>query len=352
MKALILAGGKGTRLRPLTHTTPKPLLPVANKPIVFYLLEQIQEAGITDIGIIISPANGDKLEQALDNGSKWGLNITYIVQAEPLGLAHAVKTAQDFLGDSPFLMLLGDNLIQGSINKFITQFQAQAPAALIMLKEVPDPRAFGVAELDETGGILQLVEKPKQPKSNLALVGVYLFNPQIHQAIARIKPSRRGELEITEAIQKLLTSGSKVTSHIQPGWWIDTGTKDDLLKANRIILESLPTKGPTEEQNYITGNVEVRRGAKIENSTIHGPVSLAEDCRIINSSIGPFVSIGAGTIIESSSAKNSIILENCYLSRIDRLSASVIGKRSKVIRQKPGHKKTTLFIGDDSKIQL
>jgi glucose-1-phosphate thymidylyltransferase len=244
MKALVLCGGKATRLRPLTNTTAKHLLPVADKPILFYALEQIKEVGITDIGIIISPDTGKWIKEAIGDGSKWDVHVSYIVQSEPLGLAHAVMTAQGFLGSSPFLMFLGDNLIEDGIKEFVAGFNTHLPDALIMLKEVPDPRRFGVAEVNDQGEVIHLVEKPKATKSNLALVGVYLFSPQIHQAIAHTKPSERGELEITDAIQKLLEMGKAVRCHTLKGWWLDIGTKDDLSLANQIMRDNPSTCQP------------------------------------------------------------------------------------------------------------
>ena len=355
MKALILAGGKGTRLKPITHTIPKQLLPVANKPIMFYVLDQIREAGITDIGIIVSPETDAYIEEAVGDGSRWDSRITYILQAEPMGLAHAVKTAHHFLGDATFLMFLGDNLIEGGVKSFVQEFESRSPDALVLLKEVPDPRLFGVAELNSKGEVVHLVEKPKEPKTNLALVGIYLFTPLIHKAIAKIKPSWRGELEITDAIQKLLDMGKKVRSHILTGWWLDTGKKDDLLEANRVVLDSLlkrDVRGEIDSKSKIVGRVEIKEGTRVENSTVRGPVSVAEGCQIRNSFIGPFTSIGAGTVIEDSSVGHSVILENSRIYRIERLEDSLIGTRVELRRADERFNAVKIFVGCDSSLEL
>ncbi|MBI4284624.1 MAG: glucose-1-phosphate thymidylyltransferase [Chloroflexi bacterium] len=355
MKALVLSGGKGTRLKPLTNTMAKQLVPVANRPVLFYALDQAREAGITDLGIIISPETGEWVKEAVGDGANWQARVTFIPQLAPAGLAHAVKTAQDFLGDSPFLMLLGDNIIQGGIGQFVQEFHRTAPAAYVLLKEVPDARLFGVAELDSTGRVVSLVEKPKEPKSNLALVGAYLFTPRIHDAISQIKPSWRGELEITDAIQRLLDMGEDVRSHVLEGWWLDTGKKDDLLEANRVVLDDYLRRqidGEVDATSQVAGRVEIRKGARIINSTIRGPVSIAEDCQIVNSFIGPFTSIGARTVIEDSVVEHSVILDDCVIKQVARLADSIIGKSAKVIRDEQTCKAIRLFIGDDARIEL
>ena len=355
MKALILAGGKGTRLKPITTTLAKQLLPVANRPILFHVLDQIRQAGIVDIGIIISPETGEQIQEAAGDGSRWEVNVTYILQPEPLGLAHAVTTARDFLGDSSFLMFLGDNLIEGGIKQYLDRFSQQNPDALILLKEVADPRLFGVAELDGNGRVLRLVEKPKEPLSNLALVGIYMFHPVIHEAIAQIKPSWRGELEITDAIQRLIDVDTKVHSQQLTGWWLDTGKKDDILEANRVVLDELLVKdvrGQISDDSRLMGRVEIREGAVIEGSEIRGPVSVAEGCRIKDSFIGPFTSIGQGTVIENSSIEHSVILEDCRIRNIERLADSLIGRGVELTKGEQKYKGIRLFIGDEARVDL
>lgn len=356
MKAIILSGGKGTRLRPLTYTGAKQLVPVANKPILWYGIESIVAAGITDIGIIISPETGEEVKTKTGNGDRFGANIKYILQDQPAGLAHAVKIAQPFLGDSPFVMYLGDNLVQSDLNMFLESFTEKSLDALTLLCQVPNPSAFGVAKVDENGRVLQLVEKPKNPPSNLALVGIYIFSNIIHNAIASIKPSARGELEITDAIQFLIEEQKKVEAFQIKGWWLDTGKKDDLLEANRIILDTNLTSavlGDVDERSQVIGRVQIGPGSKIINSTIRGPVTIGSNCHIENSFIGPYSSVADQVILIDADLEHSVLLQGAKVEGIhQRIVDSVIGQRAqlKVAPQRP--KALRFLIGDDCQIEL
>ena len=353
MKALILSGGRGTRLRPVTYSTAKQLVPVANKPILHYVIENIIKAGITDIGIIISPETGDEIKESVLKAN-FPANFSFIVQDYPGGLAHAVKVARNYLKDEPFVMYLGDNLIGSDINDFVKEFEKEKPDAIILLKEVEDPRMFGVAVINEKGEIVKLVEKPKEPPSNLALVGVYLFSPSIHTAIDRIKPSWRGELEITDAIQELVNMGKKVKAHILKSWWLDTGKKDDLLNANRVVLDEWvqeDIKGVVESSKVI-GRVKIEEGAFIKDSIIRGPVVIGKGAKILNSFIGPYTSIGNECVVENSSIEYSVVMEKSEIKDIERIDESLIGRNAKVTKGSSVNKALKLNIGDDAQVEI
>lgn len=356
MKALVLSGGSGTRLRPLTHTGAKQLVPVANKPILFYVIENVVAAGIRDIGVIISPETGKEVQRVVGDGKRWDARITYILQERPEGLAHAVWTARNFLGDSSFVMYLGDNLIGRGIQRFVERFERERPEAQILLKPVDNPSAFGIAEVDGNGKVVRLVEKPKEPKSNLALVGIYIFSPKILEAIKHIKPSWRGELEITDAIQKLIDWGMTVLSEIIEEWWLDTGKKDDLLKANRVVLDEWvrrDVRGSIEGNSDVTGRVVVPQSALIKDSTVRGPVVIGENVIIERSFVGPFSSIGDGCVIIDSSVEHVVLLQNCRIEKVQRLEDSVVGRNS-VVRKRVSAltQALCLMIGDDCVVEL
>jgi glucose-1-phosphate thymidylyltransferase len=353
MKALVLAGGAGTRLRPITHTSAKQLVPVANKPILFYGLEQIRDAGITDVGIIVGDTAAE-IEAAIGDGSELGITPTFIRQDQPLGLAHAVLTAERFLGDDDFVMFLGDNLIEGGISEMVQSFERDRPAAQLLLKQVPDPERFGVAVLGEGGRIERLVEKPSDPPSDLALVGVYLFTPAILDAAKRIEPSWRGELEITDAIQRLLDDGSEVRASLVTGWWLDTGKKDELLDANRIVLGDLERHiaGDVDADSDLTGAVVIEPGATVTGSVIRGPVIVGSGTHVVDSYLGPFTSVGRDCRLERTELEYSVVLEGCTVTDIPRIEGSLLGREVTIT---PAGRRPAAFrfmLGDHSQVEI
>jgi glucose-1-phosphate thymidylyltransferase len=353
MRALVLAGGAGTRLRPLTYTSAKQLVPVANKPILFYGLEQIRAAGIRDVGIIVGDTHAE-IEAAVGDGRAQDIDVTYIRQDRPLGLAHAVLTAAEFLGDEDFVMFLGDNLIEGGITEMVRAFETDRPAAQLLLKQVPDPQRFGVAVLDEDGHIERLVEKPADPPSDLALVGVYLFTPAILDAARRIEPSWRNELEITDAIQRLIDDGLTVRASLVEGWWLDTGKKDELLDANRIVLGTLTTRieGELDAASAAVGQVVIEAGAKVVNSHLRGPVVVGSGTRLEDVYVGPYTSIGPDCRLERTEIENSVVMSGCVVTDIHRLESSLLGREVTIA---PTHRKPKAFkflLGDHSQVEL
>jgi glucose-1-phosphate thymidylyltransferase len=334
---------------------PKQLVPVANKPILGYVFGHIQEAGIKDVGIVVSPETQSDVRQFVGKGTRWGVRTTYILQQEPLGLAHAVKVARPFLGNSSFVMYLGDNLLAQGIKDFMGTFHSEHLDALIFLKAVDNPRAFGVAALNKRGQVTKLVEKPKKPPSNLALVGVYFFSPAIHEAIERIKPSARGELEITDAIQELMRSGGSVRGEILEDWWLDTGKKDDFLAANTIVLDDYIKRhiqGKVDRKSNITGRVQIEKTAKVINSRLRGPIVIGKKCEIVDSFIGPHTTIGHGTRIINSAIEHSVILDRCHIENIARLEDSLIGREARVVHPKNHSRALRLLIGDNNVVEV
>lgn len=353
MKALLLSGGKGVRLRPITYTGAKQLIPIANKPILYYCLETLRDAGVKEVGIIVGETKHEIME-AVGDGRRWGVSVTYIEQESPLGLAHAVKVAKDYLKGAPFVMFLGDNLIKGGIAKFVEEFERAKPNALILLAKVEEPQRFGVAEL-EGEKIKRLVEKPKVPPSDLALVGAYLFDENIFEAVENISPSWRGELEITDAIQYLIDKGLNVRPHIITGWWKDTGKLEDILEANRLILDTRERdiKGYVDKESQVLGRVQIEEDTQIIGSTVRGPVVIGRKCRIINSYIGPFTSVHHQVVIENSEVEHSIVLEGSRITNIEqRIVDSLIGKNVEVSTYNTRPRAFRLMLGDASKVLI
>jgi glucose-1-phosphate thymidylyltransferase len=353
LKGLILSGGKGTRLRPLTYTRAKQLMPIANKPILFYGIEALAQAGIRDIGIIVGETREEVVE-AVGDGSRWGLKVTYIDQPEPLGLAHAVFTARPYLQDAPFVMYLGDNLLKNGIASLIDEFRQRKPNSQILLASVPNPEQFGVAEL-EGNRVVRLEEKPKQPRSNWALVGVYMFDHHIFETEAVLKPSWRGELEITDAIQYLIDKGYRVESHKVDGWWKDTGKLDDMLEANRLILETLQPNnaGSIDSSSRVDGRVEIGRGARVVGSAIRGPAIVGENTIVENSFVGPFTSIQDNCEIRNSEIEHSIILRGSKILNLQRrVEDSLIGMNVHIVRSDRPPQAYRFLIGDNSHVEI
>ncbi len=365
MRALVLSGGKGTRLRPITHTFAKQLIPIANKPILFYGLEAIAAAGIKDVGIVVQAQRGpDGLEfgpaaaeirEAVGDGSRFGLAVQYIRQEAPLGLAHGVKIARSFLGDEPFLMYLGDNLLKEGLDGLVRDFERQKPAAQILAVKVPNPSQFGVVEIDAQGRVLRLSEKPKEPKSDLALAGVYLFDKTIHEAVAAIKPSFRGELEITDAIQWLLDHGHKVLCRRVEGWWKDTGKLEDLLEANRLVLDGLAESPPSAyelKDTKIEGRVVIEAGASLIGSSVRGPAVIGADSKIVKSYVGPFTSIASDVTIEEAEIEHSIVLKGAVVRGVRPIQDSLIGQRVELVRSPARPAAYRVMAGDSSRLEI
>jgi len=353
VRGLILSGGRGTRLRPITHTSAKQLVPVANKPVLHYGIEAMVAAGITDIGIVIGET-GDEVRQAIGDGGAFGARITYIAQEAPLGLAHAVLTAREFLAGMPFVMYLGDNLIRDGITALVDEFRRTAPDAMILLAKVPEPERFGVAELQD-GRVVRLAEKPEVPLSDLALVGVYLFGPAVHDAIDAIEYSARGELEITDALQRMIDDGRTVVPHIISGWWKDTGRLEDMLEANRIILDGLDSdvRGEIGEGVRLDGKVIIEAGARLSHCTVRGPAIIGRDTVVDDAYIGPFTAIYYGCVIRRAEIEHSIVLENSRIENVQgKIESSLIGKECHVC-QSPGRPRAfKLMLGDHSQVEV
>lgn len=353
LKGLILSGGRGTRLRPITYTSAKQLVPVANKPVLFYGIEAMAAAGIREIGIIIAPETGQEIRDVTGDGSAFGVEITYIEQDEPAGLAHAVLTAEPFLGSSPFVMYLGDNLLQGGIVELVEAFTTNAPDALILLTPVADPENYGVAELTD-GQVTRLVEKPPEPKTDLALCGVYMFTAGIHDAARAIEPSARGELEITDAIQHVVDTGRRVEPHVVRGWWKDTGRLDDMLEANRLVLDTIDPRDDGEMVDSTThGRVIIEPGARLERATVRGPAIIGAGAVLRDAYIGPYTAVGSGCLVERAEVEHSILLEGSSVVGLDgRMESSLLGRNVTIGRSTGQPRAFQFMVGDNSEIGI
>ena len=355
MKGLILSGGKGTRLYPITYTSAKQLVPVANKPVLIRVVEAIRDAGIDDIGIVVGDT-AKEIKEHVGTGRRWGVKITYIQQDDPLGLAHAVKVSQDFLGNERFVMFLGDNVIEGGISELIREFKDSDYNCQIVLTPVDNPSRYGVAELDpDTRRIIRLVEKPRDPPGNLVLVGIYMFDEHVWEAVDSIAPSWRGELEITDAIQYLVDQGYNVHPYIHRGWWIDTGEAGEMLEANDLVLDEIVPRleGYVDRDSQVNGKVTIEKGAEIINSRIRGPAIIGEDTRIVNSYIGPFTSIYHHVLVQDSEIEHSMVLEHSEILDIPyRIEDSLIGRHSRITRSPIKPKALKMTLGDHSRVGI
>ncbi len=353
MKGLILSGGFGRRLRPLTYSGAKQLLPVANEPIIFYGINALVSAGIKELGIVVGDT-AKEVRQIVGTGDRWGINIVYIQQEAPLGLAHAIKISKSFIENEPFVMYLGDNILKEGIDDFVKQFKKTQPHALILLTDVPNPQDFGVAVINGNGAVQKLIEKPKQPPSHLALVGVYLFNKEIYQAIDHIKPSWRNELEITDAIQWLLDNNYKVESHMVKGWWKDTGKPDDIIEANLLVLEGIRSSNKaTCIDSSINGRIRAGSGTTIKKSIVRGPAVIGKNSEIINSYIGPFSSIGDNVIIDNAEIECSVIMEGSTIRNVEkRIDRSIVGKNVVINVTAQSPRTYKFLLGDQSYLEI
>ena len=357
MKGVLLSGGTGSRLRPITHTGPKQLVPVANKPVLEYAIDDLKQAGITEIGVILGNKGRDEIQELLGDGSKYGVEITYIVQGNPLGLAHAAGCARDFVGDDDFVMYLGDNILKSGVTDLVESFKAGDYGAGIALQEVENPQAFGIADVDDAGNVTELIEKPGEPPTNLALIGMYVFSPAVFDAIDDLEPSWRGELEITDAIQSLLEDGHAIDSHVVTGWWKDTGKPEDILHANRLVLEDmeLTTTGTVADGAEIDGRIELYESATIEaGAVVRGPVSIAENTTIKSGTyVGPYTSIGANTTLEDIHIENSVVIGDSEITASGRIVDSLLGRGANVESAEnllPEGRR--LVVGENSQLKL